>query len=46
MPQDGLLDSHQVLPCQDHPAGQAGANSGNTGQLGLGESSRSGLGDM
>ena len=41
MPQDGLLDSHQVLPCQDHPAGQAGVNPGNTGEQSLGDVSSS-----
>ena len=34
MPQDGLLDRHQVLPCENHSAGQAGADPGDTGERG------------
>ena len=31
MLQDGLLDHHQVLPCQDHLTRQAGADPGDPG---------------
>ena len=29
--EDGLLDHHQVIPRQDHPAGQTGAHTGGSG---------------